>query len=157
MKTGKAILLGCGVALVLALALLLGGGVAVYHLAKDPEGMAVYLDVPEKVRRDEAFDVRVIVVNERKRESLKVTSVDFAEDYLRGLTVRSSDPAPRGSTREPFGGGQSYTFEKSIPAGATNVFIFRMRAKQVGAYKGDVDVYEGVHVLTLLAQTEVIE
>src|SRR5262249_20244388 len=125
------------------------------HLAQDPAEMAVYLESPEQVKQGETFDLRVVVVNERKRQTLKVTSIDLAEDYLEGLSVRSCDPSPRGSTSAALRTGQSYAFGKSIPPVHTNVFTFHLRARKTGSFKGDVDVYEGMRVLTVMAETEV--
>ena len=43
----------------------------------------------------------------------------------------------------------------TIPAGQTNVFIFKLRAVKAGVFSGDVDVCEGQRFLTDTAQTEV--
>ncbi|TAK98632.1 MAG: hypothetical protein EPO07_11695 [Verrucomicrobia bacterium] len=157
MKTGKAILLGCGIAVVVMLIVLFGGGVAVYKLAQDPQGMRVQIESPAKVKVDDEFEVRLLVVNEREGKSLKVASIDWSEDYLQGVTIRSCEPLARGSSLTGKDGGGSYSFEKLVPAGATNVFTFHMRAKRVGNFKGEVDVYEGLRLMTVLAELEVTE
>ena len=157
MKTGKAILLGCGIVSVVLLILMLGGGVAVYQMSQDPKGMAVYLESPGKVRKGELFDLRVLVVNERKSKSLTVESIDIDAAYLEGVSIRSSDPASRSNSQLPMEGGRSYVFDKTIAAGQTNVFIFHLRAKDTGTFSGDVDVCEGWRFLTTVAETEVTE
>ena len=157
MKTGKVILRGCGVVAGLLFILMLGGGVAVYHMSQDPVGMAVFLESPEKVKKGEQFDLRVIVVNERKDKPLTVESIDIDALYLEGVSVRNSDPASRSSSQLPMEGGRSYVFDQTVPAGQTNVFTFHLRARDTGTFSGDVDVCEGWRFLTRVAETEVTE
>lgn len=155
MKTGKVLLLGCGILLAVLLLLGVVGGGFFYYISKDPDGLAAYVESPDKVERDELFDLKVIVVNERKTRSLEVSSIDLGDDYLAGFTVRGAEPATKSSMHIPLAGGQSFEFNRVIRAGATNVFTFHMRAAKAGLHRGDVDVCEGMRYLTVMAQTEV--
>ena len=148
-------MLGCGISLAVVIVLALAGGGVVYYMANDPKGLAAYAEVPDQVAKDDQFDLKVIVVNERKKQSLKVSSIDLAEDYLNGFTVRGTEPAAKSSQRIPLAGGQSFVFDKAVAAGTTNVFIFHLRAAKSGMHRGDVDVCEGARFLTVMAQTEV--
>jgi hypothetical protein len=155
MKTRSAILLGCGLLLLVAIIVLLVGGGFVYYVAKDPAGLAAYVESPEEVMKDEVFDLKVTVVNERRNKPLTVTSIDVAESYLAAFTVRGSDPAAKSSQRVPLEGGQSFGFDMVIPAGGTNIFVFHLRAAKTGVHRGDVDICEGMRFLTVMAQTQV--
>ena len=155
MKTRSAILLGCGAVLVIAIASGLAGGGFIYFVFQDPVGLQVYVESPDQVAKNDLFDLTVKVVNERKGKSLKVTSIDLAEAYLAGFTVRSTEPAAKSSQRLPLDGGQSFVFDQILPAGATNSFVFHLRAARTGLHRGDVDVCEGLRFLTAMAQTEV--
>lgn len=155
MKTRSAILLGCGGVLVIAIVLGLAGGGIIYHVSQDPAGLLVYVESPDQIAKDELFDLKVMVVNERKGQSLKVTSIDLAQSYLAGFTVRSTEPAAKSSQHVPIEGSQSFGFDKVVPAGATNIFVFHLRAAKTGLHRGDVDVCEGLRFLTVMAQTEV--
>lgn len=155
MKTGKVILVVCVVALIGVVLLGLAGGGFLYYMAQDPAGLAAYVESPDKVAKDEQFDLRVIVVNERKKKSLKLESIDLAESYISGFTVRGVEPAAKSSQRVPLDGGQSFVFDKSLAPGSTNVFTFHLRGARTGVHRGDVDVCEGMRFLTVMAQTEV--
>jgi hypothetical protein len=147
--------MGCGAILVIAVILGLAGGGFVYYVGQDPAGLQVYVETPDQVAKDDLFDLKVMVVNERKGQSLKVTSIDLAESYLAGFTVRSTEPVAKSSQRVPLEGGQSFGFDKVVSAGTTNIFIFHLRAAKTGLHRGDVDVCEGMRFLTAMAQTEV--
>jgi hypothetical protein len=158
LKTGKIIFIGCIVLSVLALIAFIGGGAAIYHFAQSPapSGMSVQIESPEKVKKGEQFQMRIIVVNERKNKPLKVSSIDIGSGFLYGVTVKSSEPRFRSSSQIPMDGGRTYDFDRTIPPGETNIFVFNLRAKNVGNFSGDVDVCEGMRFLTMVAETEVV-
>lgn len=143
---------------VLALIALIGGGAAIYHFAQSPapSGMSVRIESPEKVKKGDQFQLRIIVVNEREDKPLKVSSIDLGSGFLYGVTVKSSEPPFRSSSQIPMDGGRTYDFDRMISPGETNIFVFNLRAKNVGNFSGDVDVCEGMRFLTMVAETEVV-
>lgn len=155
MKTKSVVLLGCGLVSVCLLLLVLAGGGFFYYMAQDPPGLLAWVESPEQVAEGEVFELKVFVVNERKRGSMKITSIDLGESYLAHFTVRETEPRAISSQHVPIDDSQSFGFETVIPAGKTNVFTFRLRAADTGLHRGDLDVCEGMRFVTLMAQTEV--
>ena len=154
MKT-KSVLIGCGAVLAIFLLLAVAVGAWFWHVSQDPVGITMSIDSPDEVKRDQVFDLKIEVVNNRAKKSMTVTSIDIHDEYLQGFVVISQTPPSKKSQHVPVDDSRSFDFNVTIPAGQTNVFIFKLRAVKAGVFSGDVDVCEGQRFLTDTAQTEV--
>jgi hypothetical protein len=157
MSTGKALLIGCGGFLLLTLVGLAAFVGFIWYAAQDAQGVAVSIESPLDVRVGEAFDLIVKIKNERKDAAFKLTDIDFATDYIESFTVLSTDPPAKSTQRVPLIDQMSFTFGADVSAGTEKRFIFSLRAEKPGIHRGDVDVYEGLRFVTVLAQTIVSE
>lgn len=158
MKTWKAVALGCGALALIGIVVLIVGVVFVAHVSKDLEGVVVTVNgPPEGVQVGQTFDLEIVVKNERARKVLQLSDVDLAEEYLDGFTVSAIKPAQKSSMHVPVTNCRSFTFDVSIAAGASQSFVFTLKAEKAGLFRGDVDVYEGLRCLTTMAQTVVRE
>jgi hypothetical protein len=157
MTTKKVLILGCAG---LGIAGLLGAGAVgffFYHVSQDVEGLSVSVNGPEEVSQGQAFDLVVVVKNERPKKALRLSDIDLAEEYLSGFTVSSVEPAYKASAHVPLDNKQSFTFDVSIPPGASRSFTFKLKARKAGLFRGDVDVCEGLQFKTEMLQTHVKE
>ena len=154
MKTGKVILIGCVGLLVLCVLAAALVGAFVWYVSKDPEAMEVSVEAPITVARGEDCELVVSVVN-RRPGTLHLTTIDVGESYLEGFNVLSTEPSYKASTTIPIDNSRSYTFEADIPAGATNVFTFKLRASRKGRFTGDIDTCEGMRFVTHVVDTTV--
>jgi hypothetical protein len=151
----KKLLLGCGLALVFGLAVIAALAWFFIYASKDPQSLRVQLGAPMEVKQGDTFDLAVEVVNDRKNKPLKVTSIDIGEDYLKGFLVVSTEPAAKGSQHVPVDDSRSFEFDVGVPPRRTNTFKFRLRARESGLFRGDLDVCEGTRFLTTMVQTDV--
>jgi hypothetical protein len=151
----KPLLIGCAVVFAFILAAIAAGIFFVSYASQDPKGLLVQLDGPAEVKQGETFDLIVNVVNERSSKPLKVSSIDIDEDYLKAFAVVSTEPRARSSQHVPVDDSRSYEFNVSVPPKGTNVFKFRLRAREKGVFSGDIDVCEGTRFLTTVVETEV--
>lgn len=103
----------------------------------EPTGIEIGVTVPGTVSVGESFELLVRVGN-TAGESQTLDSIDFAEEYLEGISIQSADPDFSDSFAYP--GFYSYTFERSIPAGGELTVQFRAQAEQAGDFDGAVDV-----------------
>ncbi|HVE41870.1 MAG TPA: hypothetical protein VNM14_18395 [Planctomycetota bacterium] len=157
MTTKKALLLGCaGVALV-GLVSASTIGFFLYHVSQDVEGMSIAVKGPDEVTVGQSFDLEIVVRNDRSKKPLRMSDIDLADEYLEGFTVSSASPAYKSSTHVPLDNKRSFTFDVSIPSGQSRSFVFKMRARKAGLFRGDVDVCEGLQFRTEMLQTEVRE
>jgi len=148
-------LIGCGIAFLLGLAVIAAVVLFFTYVSQDPKGLLVQLEGPDEVKQGETFDLIVNVVNERANKPLKVTSIDIGEDYLKAFAVVSTEPRARSSQHVPVDDSRSYEFDVSVPPRSTNIFKFRLRARETGIFSGDLDVCEGTRFLTTVVETEV--
>jgi hypothetical protein len=153
--TKKAILLGCGAAALLGLCAVIGVVLFITYVAKDVEGMVVSVKGPESVAVGETFDLEIVVRNDRPRQSIELSDVDLADEYLEGFTIASVHPVNKSSSHVPIDNKRSFTFDVTIPPGQSRTFAFKMRAQKAGIYRGDVDVCEGARFTTGMLQTAV--
>lgn len=157
MSLKKGLIIGCGTVVLIAI-IVIGLFVGwVMHVSQDIEGVSVSIDSPLDVKKGETFNMVVNVKNEREKKSLTISDIDISDEYLEGFVVISVNPAPKSSKHIPIDDSMSYTFNVSIPGGATNAFTFVIRAEKTGIFRGDVDVCEGQRFITVTAQTVVKE
>ena len=157
MNTKKAILIGCGAVTLLGLLAIAGVVMFFGHIVKDVEGVAVTINTPMDVTVGETFKLAISVKNERKGEVLQLSDIDIADEYLNAFTVISVNPHPKSQMHVPIDNSLSYTFDRKIGAGKTEVFTWELRAEKAGIHRGDVDVCEGMQFVTSQAQTVVKE
>lgn len=157
MSAKKIVALGCGLALLVVVGLGIAGVVALGYLTEELTGVGVVVDAPSEVAVGDTFALKVTVTNQRPQETLALSDVDLGEAYLRGFTVGTIEPPPKTTMHVPIDDSRSFTFDTPIAAGGSRTFTFSLRAAQPGVYRGDVDVCEGVHFVTAMAQTSVIE
>jgi len=155
MPAKKIIALGCGTCLLLFLAAVAVVVLFVFHVAQDPTGMQIAIEAPATVARGQEFQLAVMVINDRTDETLEVGSIDIADEYLAGFTVVSTEPSFTTSTQVPVDESRSYEFKQRIPPGATNQFMFKLRARKAGVFSGEVDVCEGMRFMTMVVETVV--
>jgi hypothetical protein len=155
MTTKKIIAVGCGVVLLLGLLLVVALVLFVANVAKDPEGMSLQVDLPPTVKRGHTVNLVVTVINERAGQPLSIDSIDIDDEFLKGFTILSCEPAFTSSTKIPIDESHSYDFKQTIPAGGTNVFTFKLQARRTGQFSGELDVCEGMRFLTMIVETQV--
>ncbi|GMV92197.1 MAG: hypothetical protein AMXMBFR82_19750 [Candidatus Hydrogenedentota bacterium] len=85
MNAGKAIAIGCLAVALVALMGMLVLGAFLYHVAQDPEGIAIAVDAPLEVALDETFPLVVTVTNTREGQPVTIDDVDIADEYLAGF------------------------------------------------------------------------
>jgi hypothetical protein len=157
MKAKKALLIGCGALLFLTIAAIIVIALFVTNVSKDVEQVAITVNGPSDVVVGQIFDLEVIVKNQRSKKVLRLSDIDIAEVYLAGFTVSSTKPAAKSNMHVPISNSRSFTFDVPVAAGATESFLFTLRAEKPGIYRGDVDVCEGMRSITTMAQTVVKE
>jgi hypothetical protein len=157
MKTGKMLLIGCGVTAAVLLALAAAVIAFFWHVAQDPKDVTISIESPDTVALKEEFTVTVVVHNERTKRDFGLTDVDVAEDYLQGFLILGTDPKPKTSVHVPIDNKRSYSFNQPVKPGGTARFAFRLRPLKAGLHRGDVDVCEGMRFLTTQLQTLVEE
>ena len=155
MSTKKILLIGCAGVAAVGLVLLVGFILFVAHVAKDPEGMKIAVDAPTTVARDKEFELVISVSNERKNKPLQVADIDISEDYLKGFSVVTSEPKFVSSTKNGLLKNRTFTFNQSVAAGGTNTFTFKLLGRKVGKYSGEIDISEGMRMLTMVVETQV--
>ena len=157
MANKKAILWGCSAALFVALVGVIVVVLFVVHVSKNVEGVAVSVNTPSDVTVGQTFQLEVVIKNVRPRKALKLSDVDISDKYLSGFSVVSAVPPHKSSMHVPMDNSQSFTFDISLPAGASTNIVFNLRAEKAGLFRGDVDVCEGTRFITDMAQTVVKE
>lgn len=155
MSTKKIILIGCAGVAAIGLLLLVLFILFIAHVAKDPEGMKLAVNTPATVTRGKEFELVINVANERTDKPLKVGDIDIEEEYLKGFTVISAAPQYVSSTKNGFIDTRTFTFHHSVPPGRTNAIIFKLVGRKAGKYSGEVQVSEGMQMLTMIVETQV--
>lgn len=157
MKNKKVWAIGCGTVFLLTVAVVVAIILFFNHVSKDVEQVAVVVNGPSDVVVGQTFDLEVVVTNQRPNKVLKLSDIDIAEVYLAGFTVSSINPPAKSNMHVPIDNSRSFTFDVPIAAGASEKFIFTLRAEKAGIYRGDLDVCEGMRFVTTMAQTVVKE
>lgn len=101
MNASKIFAIGC-----LAVALVGAAGMLVvfaflYHVAQDPEGIAIAVDVPLNVTVGDTFPLAVTVSNLRDGKAATINDVDIADEYLAGFVVVSVEPVEKTNSHIP--------------------------------------------------------
>lgn len=157
MNAGKAIAIGCLAVALVALAGMLTVGAFLYHVAQDPEGIAITVDAPLDVALGDTFPLAVTVTNVREGQPVTMNDIDIADEYLAGFVVISVDPAEQSSMHIPLDNSMSYTFNTELAPGDSKTVTFNLRAQETGVFRGEVDVTQGMQFTSAVAQTVVGE
>jgi len=155
MSTKKILLVGCGALTAVSLLLLVLFVLFVMHVTKDPEGMRLAVNAPATVARGNEFELVVNVVNERPDKTMKVSDIDIGEAYLKGFTVVSSKLPSSASTKNGLLENRTYTFNQTILPNRTNAFVFKLIGRETGKYTSEIQVSEGMRMLTMVVETQV--
>lgn len=155
MSTKKILLIGCAGVAAIGLLLFVAFILFVAHVAKDPEGMKISVNAPATVARGKEFELVVSVVNERKDKPLKVESIDIGEEYIKGFSIVSSEPQFVSSTKSGLLDNRTFVFNQSVAPGSTNTFAFKLLGRKVGKYSAELQVSEGMRMLTMVVETQV--
>jgi hypothetical protein len=157
MSSKRAIAWGCGILAFLALAGVAAIAVFIGYASQGVKGIGVAVDGPGDVVVGQTFGLTVTVTNQRPRKVLALSDIDIAEAYLAGFTIAGVEPKQKSSMHVPIDNSRSFTFDVKIPPHASKTFTFTLQAKSPGVYRGDVDVCEGMRIVTGMAQTAVKE
>lgn len=155
MSTKKILLIGCAGVAAVGLLLLALFVLFIAHVAKDPEGMKIAVDTPATVQKGKEFELVINVVNDRPDQPLKVGDIDIEEEYLKGFSVASAEPQFVSSTKNGFIDTRTFTFNHSVPPGRTNAITFKLVGRKLGKYSGEIQVSEGMQMLTMIVETQV--
>ncbi|MCE2959565.1 MAG: hypothetical protein ACK46A_14095 [Akkermansiaceae bacterium] len=152
----KLILLTAVVTMVITSVVWFGIGAAGYWLMyKEPPSFQILVEHPETVELGEEFEVKVSVENVGS-DKVNLANVDFYDDLLDGFDVVSITPKPRSS--EKIIGYHSYNLFKNLAPGKTHELTFKLKAKEVGFWSGDVDACNTVqNMVTYYTEIEVVE
>ena len=155
MSAGKAVLIGCGAVVLLAVLILAAAVGWVVYITSDVQGVSISVDGPLDVTVGQVFEITVSVKNERQRKVLEVSDIDIGDEYLVGFVIISTEPTARSTMHIPIDNTLSHTFDVRIDPGETKAFVFTLRAEKAGIFRGDIDVCEGARFITTTAQTVV--
>jgi hypothetical protein len=155
MITKRTLIIVCGVLGFMVITVLAAVLFFFRHVSMDLTGAAVVVNAPADVVVGQTFDLQITVKNERSSKILQLSDVDIGEAYLAGFSIASVKPAPKSNTHVPVDNSRSFTFAVPIQPGATQTFVYTLRAEKSGVYRGDVDVCEGLQFITTMAQTVV--
>ena len=151
----KTLIIGCSILAGLALIGVIVVVVLVAYFAQDPKGVAVHLEGGTEAQVGKEFELVVKVTNQRSSKSFKLSDIDIHEEYMKGFVVVGTDPEAKASTHVPLANIRSFTFDLTIPANQSQEFKFKLRPRETGFFKGEVDIGEGGRTITTTAETEV--
>lgn len=155
MPTKKLIAGGCGCAALVSLIVVAAIGIFIWDTTQEISGVSIAVKSLSDVSVGQTFTLAVTVTNQRSRSVMSLTDIDLADDYLKGFTVLTTQPAPKSSESQSLLGSRSFTFDVEVPPGQSRNFVFSLRAEKPGLFRGDVDVWEGHRFVTNMAQTMV--
>lgn len=120
-----------------------------------PEGIAVTIDRPDRVKAGSEFNVVITIENLLDRERT-LMNIDFYDPLLSGVTVKNvSTPY---HNVDPTFGSVTYAFGEPIAPRSTMKITFVMSADTPGVYTGDLDVaIDSVFRFTSNTQTFIID
>jgi hypothetical protein len=152
----KLILLTAVVTMVITSVIWFGIGAAGYWLMyKEPPSFQILVEHPETVDLGEEFEVKVSVENVGA-DDVNLANVDLYDELLDGFDVISITPKPRSS--EKIIGYHSYNLFKNLAPGKTHELTFKLKAKEVGFWSGDIDACNTVqNLVTYYTEIEVVD
>ncbi len=153
MTAKRLLVIGCG-----GVGLIVVGGVILvmvwfWHVGQDPEGVTASVEGPDAVAVGEEFTLTVVVENQRTTDSLQLSDIDIADEYIEGFLILGTEPETKSRMHIPLDNSISFSFDTTIAPRESMRFDFHLRSTTAGMFRGDVDVCEGQRFLTTLAQT----
>ena len=119
----------------------------------DPAQIMMWVEIPRSVTKGEVVSMRITIENARDTDVFKLSSIFLESSFISGFKTLELSPEPRNKSKSL--GDLTLEYPIDIPAGEARDFEIRLRAKGVGVYIGDVDIYEGEQFLTRAAQIRV--
>ena len=107
----------------------------------DPEGVALWVTVPEDARVGERMTLVITIRNARKEAPFYLEDIDIAGGYLKGFTVRDVQPRPVDSYE--IEGDITLEYNARIPAQTSQRFSVVLQPIASGAFMGDVAASRG--------------
>ena len=117
-------------------------GLACGGMTKGTDDFRAELSGPTTVPVGQAFEIQVTVVNTASTPQ-ELTSLDFADAWLKGVAITGSSPAYTTSDHVPIDDTTSYTYGQPIPAGGQLTVTLQAVATLPGTWQGEVDVCVG--------------
>lgn len=152
----KLIVITAAITMVVTSVLWLGLGVAVYFWGfSERPSFEVRVDHPEVVDLGEEFEMKVTVENTGADE-VNLANIDVYEGLLDGFEIISMTPKPRST--EKIIGYHSYGVSQKLAPGKSHDLNFKLRAKEVGYWAGDVDACNTMqNMVTHYTEIEVVD
>ena len=105
-----------------------------------PQDVSVSIDAPVSVSQGREFAFACTIVN-RAAKPQKLISLDVADGFLKGIVVRSTEPAFAEAAHIPIANTMGYFFNRTLAPGGTLKVVFRCYAVKAGDWSGAVDFY----------------
>jgi hypothetical protein len=152
----KLILLTAVVTMVITSVVWFGIGAAGYWLMyKEPPSFQILVENPEKVELGEEFEMKVSVENVGVNR-VNLANIDIYDDLLEGFDIVNISPKP--SSSEKIIGYHSYNLFKKLAPGKTHELTFKLKAKEVGLWSGDIDACNTMqNMVTNYTEIEVLD
>jgi hypothetical protein len=152
----KLIVITAAITLVITSIAWIGIGVAGYYLMySKPPSFQIQVENPAVVELGEEFEVKVTVEN-TGTDDVNLANIDVYEGLLDGFEITSITPKPRSS--EKIIGYHSYNLFKNLAPGKTHDLTFKLKAKEVGYWTGDIDACNTMqNLVTHYTEIEVVD
>ena len=105
-----------------------------------PKDVSVSIDAPVAVSQGREFRFNCLVTNKAAKPQ-KLLSLDVADGFLKGIVVRSTDPAFTEATHLPILNAVSYSFDRTLAPGESLKVVFQCYAAKAGDWSGEVTFY----------------
>lgn len=112
------------------------GGLGYWLIYRGSPDFVVSVDHPPIVTVGETFKLKVTVENGGTK-NIRLSELDVSDDLLKGFEVISISPKPKGKSK--FFGINIYDFSRKIKSGEKIEIEFKLKAKDVGLWLGNVD------------------
>jgi hypothetical protein len=137
--------IGCTVLAVIAVCVCIFAcaGFLIYY-GREPQDLTIDHSIPYQVTRGEEFELVLTLTNTGDTD-IYIGDIDLDEalggSILDGAITLSTDPEMERDFS--LSGIKTFKYNRTIPAGATRVVVFRLQAVSVGEYGGSVGAYVG--------------
>ncbi|ODS35790.1 MAG: hypothetical protein A7316_01335 [Candidatus Altiarchaeales archaeon WOR_SM1_86-2] len=136
MKKGHILLLIAGIVILL----LIAGIVFLSVFMELPENIIVNVDSPVQVKQNQEFNINVTIKNTANNPQ-KLVSIDVRDSYLKGISIKSSDPPYKDSFHLPVYDSFTYDYHTDIPANGELDIVLTAAAVKTGDFRGDIELY----------------